>query len=451
MRPLLILSETRHAQRVLEVIQTYAHPVAAGRFIQRIEIDVDVENDPGDFHYSIMKVLREKNPLGSQQGYLVCATHDVERVLKLRSFLRTQQVEFQFYNASELSRPFRPDAHNKPQLATRLHTCGLSILSTASSILAPWVHSAIDFSTITQWRNQFGSLGRFHWIADLILANAALMSAPELGERFISSPLKDADAAAFNQDERGVKSGEVIANLLTKRLPNLQVFRSPAEAIESHPAGRVTMVEDGLWSGTEAIGVFDSLLGRRIGREKTKALSDPTLLSNANLTLVYGIGTDYGQAMVERYLADEGLANVKVHCGSVVPVATNDLLKKIGDSGFNVGAFRESGPPFGDITSHLEACLSSFTPTQRIEALTFCRSIGKQLLRNYLSTQVQTKGWSMWTEERLEKCSLGMHGLGLAHAFGHSVPKATIPLLWGQGQVTWNEKTIDWLPLFRNA
>lgn len=451
MRPLLILFETRHAQRVSEVIQKYAHPVAAERFIQRIEIDVDVENDPGEFHYSIMKVLREKKPSGSQQGYLVCATHDVERALKLRGFLKTQQVEFEFYNASELSRPLRSDSQKKPQLATRIAACGLTVTSAASSILAPWVHSAIDFATITEWRNQFGSLGRFHWIADVILANAALMSAPELGERFINSPLMHADAAAFNQDDRGVKSGEVIANLLTKRLPNLQVFRSPAEAIERFPTGRVVMVEDGLWSGTEAIGVFESLLGRRQGREKTKALSEPGLLSDSELTLVYGIGTDYGQAMVRRYLADEGLSNIQIYCGGLVPVATQGLLESIGDSGFDVLALRESGPALGNITPHLEACLAPFTPMQRSEAIAFCRLIGKQLLRNYLSNQVQTKGWNMWAEERLEKCSLGMHGLGLAHAFGHSVPKATIPLLWGQGQVTWNGKTINWVPLFRNA
>lgn len=40
------------------------------------------------------------------------------------------------------------------------------------------------------------------------------------------------------------------------------------------------------------------------------------------------------------------------------------------------------------------------------------------------------------SEERREKCSLGMHGLELTHAFGHSVRKATLPLLCGQGQVT---------------
>lgn len=451
MRPLLILSETRHTQRVSEVIQKYAHPVAADRFIQRIEIDVDVENVPSDVHYSIMKVFHEKKPSGSQQGYLVCATHDIERMLKLRSFLKTQQVEFQFYNASELSRPLRADGSNKPQLAARLHACGLSVVSAASSILSPWVHSGIDFATITEWKNQFGNLGRFHWIAEAILANTALMSAPELGEQFVNSPLMYADVAAFNQDERGVKSGEVIANLLTKRLPNLQLFRSPADAIESHPGGRVVMVEDGLWSGTEAIGVFNSLLGRRPGREKTKALLDPGLLSSAELTLVYGIGTDYGQAMVRRYLADEGLGNIQIYCGKVLPVATQRLLGQIDDSGFNILALRESGPATGDITPYLETCLASLTPMLRNEAIAFCLSIGKQLLRNYLNSQVQTKGWDMWADERLEKCSLGMHGLGLTHAFGHSVPKATLPLLWGQGQVTWNGKTIDWIPLFQNS
>lgn len=141
------------------------------------------------------------------------------------------------------------------------------------------------------------------------------MSAPELGEQFINSPLMYADAAAFNQDERGVKSGEVIANLLTKRLPNLQVFRSPADAIERHPTGRVVMVEDGLWSGTEAIGVFDSLLGDAKDAKNESAVGTRSL-SDSELTLVYGIGTDYGQAMVRRYLADEGLSNIQIFVGA---------------------------------------------------------------------------------------------------------------------------------------
>ncbi len=451
MRPLLILSETRHTQRVLEIVQKYAHPVAAERFIQRIDIDVDVENDPGEFHFAIMKVLREKRPSGSQQGYLVCATHDVERLLKLRSFLKTQQVEFQFYNASELARPLRADNQTKPQLAARLNSCGHSVQSAAASLLSPWVNAPIDYDTISVWRNQFGSLGRFHWIADAILANAFLMAAPELGERFVSSPLKQADVAAFNQDGRGVKSGEVIASLITKRLPNLKLLRSPAEAIERHPGGRVVMVEDGLWSGTEAIGVFNSLLGRRAGREKTKALSDPALLAKTALTLVYGMGTDYGQAMVNRYLADEGLENIEIYCGSILPVATQSLLERLSDSSFDVAALRASGPAFGDITPHLETCLATATPMQQSEAMAFCRSIGQQLLRNYLSDQVQRKQWQMWSEERIERCSLGMHGLGLTHAFGHSVPKATLPLLWGQGQVKWNGKSIAWIPLFQNS
>ncbi|MBN2976389.1 phosphoribosyltransferase-like protein [Pseudomonas lactucae] len=451
MRPLLILSETRHTQSVSEIIQKFAHPVAAERFIQRIDIDVDVENDPCEFHFSIMKVLREKKPSGSQQGYLVCATHDVERLLKLRSFLKTQQVDFEFYNASELSRPLKSGSQIKPQLAARLASCGLSVQTAASSILGPWVHSPIDFETISTWRNQFGRLGHFHWIADAILANATLITAPELGERFITSPLKDAKIAAFNQDERGVKSGEVIANLLTKRLGSLEILRSPADAIERYPTESVVMVEDGLWSGTEAVGVFESLLGRRSERPKTKALTNPGLLKQADLTLVYGVGTDYGQAMVRRYLVDEGLANITIYCGSVVPVATQRLLEQIADPGFNIGALRASGPAYGDLTPHFETCLSSLTPMQQSEALEFCRRIGRQLLESYLNLQIQNKKWNMWSEERLDRSSLGMHGLGLTHAFGHSIPKASLPLLWGHGQVEWKGKVIDWLPLLPNS
>lgn len=142
-------------------------------------------------------------------------------------------------------------------------------------------------------------------MADAILGNTVLIAPHELGRRFAESPLSGADAVVYNKDGRGtIKSGEVIANLLTKRLPTLQILDSLTEAIEKHPGGKIAMVEDGLWTGTEAVGVFESLLGNREAKEKTAALRDPALLKDVTLTLIYGVTTDYGVSMVRRYLSE---------------------------------------------------------------------------------------------------------------------------------------------------
>ena len=453
MRPLLIVSETRHVLKISEILQKYGHPAVVERFVHRLEVDLQVENDVHAFHFEIMKVLQEKKPGGASNGYLVCATHEVERQLRLRSFLKTQQVEFALYSAKELSKSLSAGGQDKPQLAKLLGNCELSVLTASSSILRSWSHAHIDVNALADWKSQFGQLGKFTWIADAILARTTLMTAPELTDCLESPPLTEADIAAFNRDGRGVsKSGDIIANLLAKRLPHLKVLSSPAEAIELHPHGRIVVVEDGLWSGTEAIGVFDSLLGRRTGREKTMPLKDPALLSNVSLTLMYGMSTDYGTAMVNRYLQDEGFTNISVQSNSMLALASEELLSSIADPAFKIQALRDSGPAAGTIKPHLfESLKDCFTHEECNEADHFLRAIGKQLWRNYLLQMNALKGWTMWSDERLENSALGMHGLGLTHAFGHSVPKASLPLLWGSGPVTWNGRSVNWTPLFLNA
>ncbi|PMY41454.1 hypothetical protein C1Y35_07660 [Pseudomonas sp. GW456-L14] len=453
MRPLLIVSETRHVGKISEVLQKYGHPAAVDRFVRRLEIDLQTESDIHDFQFEIMKVLREKKPDGATNGYLICATHDAERYLMLRSFLKTQRVEFAFYSAHELCKSLSTEGQEKIQLAKLLGTCGLSVLTAASSILRPWTHASIDANTLGNWKGQFGRLGKYAWLADAILARTTLMTAPQLTDCLVDSPLKSADIAAFNRDGRGVsKSGDVIANQIGKRLQGLKILDSPADAIETMPKGRIVVVEDGLWSGTEVIGVFDSLLGRRKGREKTKPLANPDLLRSASLDLVYGVSTDYGMAMVKRYLQDEGLANISVQSRDTIALASKGLLSNIADPAFDIQALRSSGPVADAIKPHLfESLKACLTPEQCAEADRFLRDIGRQLWRNYLNEMKERKNWDMWSDEKLDNCALGMHGLGLTYAFGHSVPKATLPLLWGSGTVTWGGRTVDWTPLFQNA
>ncbi|MNF76111.1 hypothetical protein D3C84_582130 [compost metagenome] len=99
----------------------------------------------------------------------------------------------------------------------------------------------------------------------------------------------------------------------------------------------------------------------------------------------------------------------------------------------------------------ISSLADGYTPEQCDYVREFCSSIGRQLWVNYCIRMGELKGWDMWADQKLDNCALGMHGLGLTHAFGHSVPKASLPLLWGSGPVQWNGKTINWSPLFKNA
>lgn len=50
---------------------------------------------------------------------------------------------------------------------------------------------------------------------------------------------------------------------------------------------------------------------------------------------------------------------------------------------------------------------------------------------------MQAQGWHEWADEKRERCCFGMNGLGLTHTFGHSIPKASLPLLCCKGTVEW--------------
>lgn len=79
-------------------------------------------------------------------------------------------------------------------------------------------------------------------------------------------------------------------------------------------------------------------------------------------------------------------------------------------------------------------------------ALNFVRVIGCHLFAQYLQSQSEP-----WPEAKIERCAMGMFGMGLAFAFTHSVPKATIPLFWAGDKVKFQGRTINWIPLIPGA
>ena len=85
----------------------------------------------------------------------------------------------------------------------------------------------------------------------------------------------------------------------------------------------------------------------------------------------------------------------------------------------------------------------------RLRAKTFCVNIGEQLWRDYIVKKNFDLG--AWPDDRIRRCALGKEGLGLTFAFPHSVPKASLPILWAGGSVTLNGTSIVWIPLFPNA
>jgi hypothetical protein len=316
-----------------------------------------------------------------------------------------------------------------------------------------WGHGPVGSERVTAWLNQFGRLGGHAWIGKALLGVFTLTAPSDLSELLCGLQVDDDEALCVNREPRCTfKSAEVLGNTLNKRFGR-KVYAAPAEAIQDGNASRIVLFEDGLWTGTEAVGILDSLLGKRDDRLKTMRLDDPQRLGQTGMRMIYGYATDYGQAMVRRALADLQLGHVLIASAHEVGVADPALLAQMADPDFDMAALVDAGPQPGHLRPYVFEALRnagmSAADVQKVRE--FCQAVGFQLFGNYLQDMCKSKGWGMWPHEKHSHAALGMHGLGLAHAFGHSIPKASLPLFWAGGKVELEGKSVVWQPLLPNS
>jgi len=323
--------------------------------------------------------------------------------------------------------------------------------------VSKWSHAKLDSHHIDLWAGQFLQLGAPPKLPELILASLRFVSPADLGDLLGRAAPSGAHAPCVNYDDRTHgKSAEVIANLLTKHFSNRHIFKAPADAVA---AGNIELCiyEDGLFTGTEAVGILESLLGERDpSRSKTKALDDRNAFSTLQIAMVYGLGTDYGVGIIQKSLKERGFVNVQVSCAESLRITPAELHAQLQIEELTVTELWETGPPEPGLNpAFLEFAkgLGSFTDSQLVQIEDFCKVVGRQLFLNYThEMKRRSSTYREWPAEKLDKCSWGMWGQGLTVAFGHSVPKASLPLLWGVGAVAYNGKVVsNWRPLFPNA
>lgn len=450
MRALFILCEQRHHSAALTELKRHAHIRAFPKMANVLSIDI---HDSHIIGQSYLVALLKDTPRISADCALVIASREISEKLRLPILSKACGFELKVVTASALTRPSKPRESSLIQSTT--NQCGLSILSMSTSIIQRWTHAQIDRADIDGWLEQFGRLGSYTWIGKSLLSLFYLKSPSELSEHFSEIKIDEDEALCVNREPRGnFKSAEVVGNLLGKRFPNKMPYGSPAEAMEKHGEQRIVLVEDGLWSGTEAIGILDSLLGNRdVNRLKTEPLQNPEILNKIGFRLVYGIGTDYGQAIVRRSLNDRGLPHISVECAETVHVAKEELIREISNPGSDISAILETGPKANQLRPFaLEALRSMSVDTKDFDvAVQFCKDAGFQLFSNYIEHMKIHKNWKNWPSDKLDNAACGMHGLGLAHAFGHSIPKASLPLFWGSGPVKINGRSTIWKPLLPHS
>lgn len=350
--------------------------------------------------------------------------------------------------------------HNrsKPYLEKYLSQKELTPITYGETIAKQWAHSTINSREINDWLEQFDILG-YGWVGEKLLGRLELANLQSVGDSFCDSIIvhpSDALCVISDPETKG-KSAEIISTILRKRFPNTKLGSDPGALIESGRSSTIHIVEDGLFTGTEMIGVFESLLDNRTKlhkRNKVRPLNDPSLLTGQKISLHFSICSDYGLELLKLYLEQKGLdATVAIFVPhhlqfGVLSNHGKELLAKKPDatSLWETGLSEGAISPFAFGDRHLWGM-----EKEAHQAEAICRSIGEQLFTRYIEAQVHLKGWDMWPAEKLQKCALGMWGLGLLHAFSHSVPKASLPVFWAGGDVELDGRKVNWKPLFPRA
>jgi hypothetical protein len=447
-RALFILCEPRHRDAIRDELLRHVHASLAPSMAEVVAIDVEQVRAVDAYTNLLQKI--QAVPQRATDKPFVVAVREVANKLALKPG-NSQYFEVKITSAGALTRV--TGSGGRSVLESHVTRCGLSVRSAASSMVGQWTHATLDHEHVNAWLDQFARLGSA-WIGKALLGQFELKAAPHLGALLSQIRVDDADALCVNREPRGgFKSADVIGNMLDKRFTGRGVYASPAEAIERYGKRQVVLFEDGLWSGTEAVGILDSMLGKRDHRLKTEKLNDPGLLQQVQFRLAYGIGTDYGQAVVRRALSDRGLENFQIACAEVIKVAHPSLLDLLADPTAKLDEVFDAGPESNLLRPYVfESLRASGMPDAEVrQVVGFCQDVGGQLFNSYLQTMCITRGWSPWPVHKSNRAATGMHGLALAHAFGHSIPKASLPLFWAAGRVEFRGKSVTWQPLLPNG
>jgi hypothetical protein len=334
------------------------------------------------------------------------------------------------------------------------------------SLASGWVHGVtpLNLDRVDLWLDQFFRLGGSNrWIGegllralDFWLPNRQLLS---LDLR--SEILGRYERVCVNRSRPG-KSGDFLSNILQKHIQNLIPGYPPIVdlrelcATPSAYGGckKILFIEDGLFTATETTNCISALLGlpHPQGRKwSISPLTNAAPLREMEITMRFPVATTFGMKRLETFLNINKLANIDVK------PAADGMLSNLTPEGIAAVAenrFFVQGEHLCPVSPevHLKVMafqnLAIWKSEERVDrAMKFCYDVGLQLFRQYL----HWKGWTAWDEKRILHSGLGMYGLGLALAFGHSVPKASLPLFWMDGDVTIGKHSLRWQPLFPDA
>jgi hypothetical protein len=296
-------------------------------------------------------------------------------------------------------------------------------------------------SDVDDWLLQFDAVGA-RWIGEALLRQIDVIGPSEVARAFnmpAQAMVGQKLVFTFLSEDDPASSANRIGALLSQLYarPNVSDFVAALTAADT--GSRVLVCEDALWTGIE----LRNLLTRLTGAGDLEASAQ-----GKRITFRHAVVCDYGLHIVHHFIAFNKLDFVDLFLGEgqrfvrVLAPEVHEIEKRP----------EWSLPPvqFEDWLTTLVRPIAfrdvALWSGQQAEAQLLCTQIGRQLIDKYVLDTNKT-----WREEVRESFALGAGGFGSTTAFGHSVPKACLPLLWLEGPVTLGLVKLNWKPLFYDA
>jgi hypothetical protein len=307
-----------------------------------------------------------------------------------------------------------------------------------------WDHGSIDEVRIETWLRQFETLQSHGWIGERLLRVMDFWSSARIRQslKLTADTIRNYSHICVNRGQPG-KSADPLANKIQKRLNELKSMSVADlyEVLARSEIANILYIEDSLLTGTEITSLLRALFGEGPpGRiPKARALQDLALFRDKTIMMHFLVATNMGREILKQFLAERAITNVQIGEADEELVT----LTPLGIQALREGKLFDEEKCLTDPSSQINAIAFQenliWGDQERIErAINFCRDVGEQLFRHYLTA----KEWT-WPERRIRESSLGVRSNALALAFAHSVPKATLPLFWMEGTVRLGNKEIN--------
>ncbi len=289
------------------------------------------------------------------------------------------------------------------------------------------------------WLQQFTSLG-FPKVGQKIAAQLRVVRTSDLPHHAFA--IRSADtfgiqrAHCYVQDDDEGGSWSEMKSLLAHGVEQntVKAIRWNKDAgTMTFPDGAVdefVVYEDGLWSGNEAV--------RRL---RTIAATPPS----APVVLRFGIVTDFGLMVVRQAIRSLGLSG-KVR----VDAAASETIMFLGEGvaePLKLGVGIEPDRYYQALHDHVRPLAfriqEDWTDTEK----ELCQDVGSQLARNWLRERTTQED----LEAKVAQFALGGGRFASTVIFSRSIPKVCLPLLWLDGTVIRDDKSVKWRPLFVDA